>query len=309
MTSANSGSGTDQRLSRRTRTGSPGPETRWRRLEEQLGPVGGVDLVVMRRARLRLFHAGDLAALVGDAGGPDFLPVDRGQESNRVGGDRSGVGIDQKPGETRRIGGVQDVGQRAAVLDLREVEQQNVLFSIGRRGVRRRPSYLASLMTIPSRNPLEVPFSELSAVVPANFSSARAFAEVRPAMVPQIRAVVHLPGGSNSIFRACSACRAMSTSLRCGDAVVVAFVGRNVFERQFVVAAVDPVGDDRMPEVLHVDAQLVRAAGLRQQRQRRKTPETFEHLVTGDGLARVLARFADDHLLATYGCTRRCVSM
>src|SRR5215208_6876480 len=65
-TSASSGSGTLHLLSARTRMGFSGPTTR--------------SGVAFRNSSGRLFFAGDLAPLVGHARGPDFLPVDRGEE-------------------------------------------------------------------------------------------------------------------------------------------------------------------------------------------------------------------------------------
>src|SRR5256885_4516109 len=51
-------------------------------LEEQLGALGGVDLVVERLGARGLLHARDAAALVRHAGGPDLL---QRSEERRVG--------------------------------------------------------------------------------------------------------------------------------------------------------------------------------------------------------------------------------
>ena len=53
------------------------------RLEENLGAIGVVHPVVRRRAEVGLLHARGLAAQVGHAGGPDFLPLDRRAERSR----------------------------------------------------------------------------------------------------------------------------------------------------------------------------------------------------------------------------------
>src|SRR5437588_722712 len=50
------------------------------RLEEQLRPRRLVDEIVEARSTSRFFLAGLLAALVGDAGGPHFLGVERRQQ-------------------------------------------------------------------------------------------------------------------------------------------------------------------------------------------------------------------------------------
>src|SRR5437870_2726320 len=73
----------------------------------------GVDLVVMRGPGFGLLHAGHLAPLVGDAGGPDFLLVDGGEKFDVL--ERHGL---RRGGRERMRGAdgvarIQDVGQRA----------------------------------------------------------------------------------------------------------------------------------------------------------------------------------------------------
>jgi len=55
-------------------------DARGRALEEQLGALGAVDLVVERLGARGLLHARDAAALVRHPGGPDLLQVQRRQQ-------------------------------------------------------------------------------------------------------------------------------------------------------------------------------------------------------------------------------------
>src|SRR5688572_24113230 len=71
-----------------------------------------------------------------------------------------------------------------------------------------------------------------------------------------------------------------------------------LLEAQHRPAAVQPVGDDGMAEVLHVDAQLVRAPSARLQPHVREAAEPLDDLVEGDRLARVAPRLAGHHLFA-----------
>ncbi len=82
-TRASSGSGTDQFESRRTRIGSPGPATRLGvALKNSSGRLRRVHLIVERRAALRLLLPGHLAPLVGHAGPPNLLPIERCQDAD-----------------------------------------------------------------------------------------------------------------------------------------------------------------------------------------------------------------------------------
>ena len=82
-----------------------------RRLQEQFGAVGGIDFVVMRGRTFGFLHPGHLAALVGHAGGPDLLVVDRGQATVATRGNLDRLGPEQ-PGDGRgRVGAVQEVGK------------------------------------------------------------------------------------------------------------------------------------------------------------------------------------------------------
>ena len=97
-----------------------------RGLQEELGPLGGVDLVVELGGAARFLLAGDLAPLVGDAGGPDLLPVDGGDEdlaAEGLGGetrvDQLASGLDgmpavQKPGERTNHGIASEVDRNHA---------------------------------------------------------------------------------------------------------------------------------------------------------------------------------------------------
>ena len=84
-TKASSGSGTHQRVSRRTRIGCPGPTTRLgRRLEEQLRTRGPVNPIVKRGRLFGLLLASDLAPLVSHPRTPNLLIVKRRQYLNRI---------------------------------------------------------------------------------------------------------------------------------------------------------------------------------------------------------------------------------
>ncbi len=87
-------------------------DSRGRRLQEQFGPVRGVDLVVELRGPARFLLAGDLAALVRDARGPDFLAVD-GREEGLI-PERFGCEprVDQFADDLARIGMAEQIGER-----------------------------------------------------------------------------------------------------------------------------------------------------------------------------------------------------
>ena len=122
-TSVSSGSGTFHFESVRIRSGWPWPDDAVRRgLEEQLRPRRSIDAVVARRGRRRFLHPGRLAPLVGDAGRPDFLLVDRRQQRDLLQRNLLVV-ASQKLGRLVGIVGLENFEQRA-VLPARKIERQ-----------------------------------------------------------------------------------------------------------------------------------------------------------------------------------------
>ena len=93
--------------------------------------------------------------------------------------------------------------------------------------------------------------------------------------------------------------RSMSVaSASSGASVATLLRTHHVTERDAVPARVELVGQDRVADVREVDADLVRAAGLRLAPDQREIAEPFDDLVERHrGLAAVLGG-ADGHLLA-----------
>ena len=252
------------------------------RLEKELRSVGRVDLVVVGGTRFRFVHAGHLAALVGHAGRPHFLLIDRRQQSHLVERNRFGLGIDEKAGQPQRLGRVQNIGERLQLVDLRQIEQTqtaivvcdggNPRLSVGQSNLgefhqHHSPSFRRANVAEPSTSQDNIA------------RSPPAFGGCRPVMVPQTRPAFHSAGGERRVERraapggrskrrrprlvgAVDFCRGGS---RIGGSAVS---GSEIRKRQRRSAAVQTVGDDRMAQVLHVDPQLVRSSGFRKEPHR-----------------------------------------
>ena len=81
------------------------------RFEEKLGAIGGVNTIVSGGAEFRLLHSRGAAAQVSDAGGPDFLPLDRREQSHASQRDRRQILRLKSTQKGERLGMFEDLFQ------------------------------------------------------------------------------------------------------------------------------------------------------------------------------------------------------